>query len=63
MSTRVNLTDLLNRERVIRFVRFATVGASVAIIDFSCVAVLSRLLPPLVAVSFAYFIGVTCHFC
>jgi putative flippase GtrA len=61
-NTRVNLTDLLNRERVFRFVRFATVGASVAIIDFSCVAVLSRLLPPLVAVSIAYFIGVTCHF-
>ena len=54
--------DLLNRERIFRFVRFATVGASVAVIDFSCVAMLSRLLPPLVAVSIAYFIGVTCHF-
>jgi putative flippase GtrA len=42
--------------------RFATVGASVALIDFSSVAVLSRLLSPLVAVSIAYFIGVTCHF-
>jgi putative flippase GtrA len=42
--------------------RFATVGASVAVIDFSSVAALSRLLPPLIAVSFAYFIGVTCHF-
>jgi putative flippase GtrA len=42
--------------------RFATVGASVAVIDLSCVAMFSRLLPPLVAVSFAYFIGVTCHF-
>jgi putative flippase GtrA len=54
--------DLLNRERVFRFVRFATVGASVAVIDFSCVAVFSRFLLPLVAVSIAYFIGVTCHF-
>jgi putative flippase GtrA len=42
--------------------RFATVGASVAVIDFSSVAALSRLLPPLIAVSIAYFIGVTCHF-
>lgn len=58
----MNITDLLNRERVLRFVRFATVGASVAVIDFSCVAVFSRFLLPLVAVSIAYFIGVTCHF-
>jgi putative flippase GtrA len=43
-------------------VRFATVGASVAVIDFSCVAMFSRLLAPLIAVSIAYFIGVTCHF-
>jgi len=58
----VNIKDLLNQERVFRFMRFATVGASVAAIDVSSVAVLSRFLPPLVAVSFAYFIGVTCHF-
>jgi putative flippase GtrA len=57
----VNIT-VLNRERVFRFVRFATVGTSVAMIDFGSVAVLSRLLAPLVAVSIAYFIGVTCHF-
>jgi putative flippase GtrA len=54
--------DLLNQERFFRFMRFATVGASVAVIDFSCVAMFSRFLPPLVAVSFAYFIGVICHF-
>ena len=42
--------------------RFATVGASVAVVDFSFVALLCRLLPPLVAVSIAYFIAVTCHF-
>jgi putative flippase GtrA len=53
---------LLNREQIFRFLRFATVGASVAVIDFSSVAVLSRLLAPLIAVSVAYFIGVTCHF-
>ena len=58
----MNITDLLNRERVFRFLRFATVGASVAGIDFSSVAIFSRFLAPLVAVTIAYFIGVTCHF-
>jgi putative flippase GtrA len=58
----VNIQDFLNRERVFRFVRFATVGASVAAIDFSCVAIFSRLLPPLLAVTVAYFIAVCCHF-
>jgi putative flippase GtrA len=58
----VNITDLLNRERFFRFVRFATVGSSVAIIDFSSVAIFSRILPPLVAVTVAYFIAVVCHF-
>lgn len=58
----MNITDLLNRERVFRFVRFATVGASVAVIDFGCVAIFSRLLPPLLAVTVAYFIAVCCHF-
>jgi putative flippase GtrA len=43
-------------------VRFATVGASVAAIDFSSVAILSRFLAPLIAVTIAYFIGVACHF-
>jgi putative flippase GtrA len=54
--------DLLNRERVFRFVRFATVGASVAIIDCSAVAIFSRFLAPLVAVTIAYFVAVSCHF-
>jgi len=58
----VNIPDLLNRERAFRFVRFATVGASVAAIDFSSVAILSRFLAPLVAVTIAYFIGVACHY-
>ena len=55
-------TDVLNRDRVLRFLRFATVGATVAVIDFGCVAVLSRFLPPLVAVTIAYFVAVMCHF-
>jgi putative flippase GtrA len=54
--------DLLNRGRVFRFLRFATVGASVAVIDFSGVAIFCRLFPPLIAVTFAYFIAVSCHF-
>jgi putative flippase GtrA len=58
----VNITDLLNRERVFRFARFAAVGASVAAIDFGSVAIFSRFLAPLIAVTVAYFIGVTCHF-
>jgi putative flippase GtrA len=58
----VNITDLLNQERVFRFVRFATVGATVAAIDFGSVAIFSRFLAPLIAVTVAYFIGVTCHF-
>jgi putative flippase GtrA len=54
--------DLLNRERVFRFLRFATVGGSVAVIDFSGLAIFSRVFPPLVAVTIAYFIAVSCHF-
>jgi putative flippase GtrA len=38
------------------------VGGSVAVVDFSTVWLLSRLLQALVAVSIAYFVGVTCHF-
>ena len=58
----MNILDLLDRERVFRFLRFATVGGSVAVIDFSGVAIFSRVFPPLIAVSIAYFIAVTCHF-
>jgi putative flippase GtrA len=42
--------------------RFAAVGASVAVVDFSGVAIFSRFLPPLVAVTIGYFIAVICHF-
>jgi putative flippase GtrA len=58
----VNIMDLLNRDRILRFMRFATVGATVAVIDFSGVAIFSRFLPPLVAVTIGYFIAVICHF-
>ena len=58
----LNLKDFLNRERVLRFMRFVTVGASVAIIDFSGVALFSRFFPPLLSVTFAYFIAVCFHF-
>jgi putative flippase GtrA len=58
----VNLKDFLTRERVFRFMRFVTVGASVAIIDCSGVALFSRFFPPLLSVTFAYFIAVCCHF-
>jgi putative flippase GtrA len=38
------------------------VGGTVAVVDFSTVWLLSHFLQPLVAVSIAYFVGVTCHF-
>jgi putative flippase GtrA len=53
---------VLNQERIFRFIRFCTVGSSVALIDFSMLFAFSRFLPPLTAVTIAYFIGVTCHF-
>lgn len=53
---------MLNQQRVFKFIRFCTVGSTVALIDFSMVFLFSRFLPPLVAVTIAYFIGVTCHF-
>ncbi len=47
---------------MLRFLRFGTVGLTVAAIDLSLVAFLQHLLPPLGAVTLAYFAGVTCHF-
>jgi len=38
------------------------VGGTVAVIDFSAVWLLGHFLHPLVAVSIAYFVGVSCHF-
>jgi putative flippase GtrA len=46
----------------LRFFRFCLVGATVAAVDFATIWLLMYLLPPLIAVSIAYFTGVTCHF-
>ncbi|MBV8141397.1 MAG: GtrA family protein [Verrucomicrobia bacterium] len=53
---------MINQERIYRFSRFCLVGGTVAAVDFSSVWLLSHFLNPLVAVSVAYFVGVTCHF-
>jgi putative flippase GtrA len=58
----VNILGILNRDRTFRFLRFATVGGSVAVIDFSAVAFFSRFSPPLISVTIAYFIAACCHF-
>jgi putative flippase GtrA len=42
--------------------RFVMVGSTVAVIDFGGVAIFSRSLAPLVAVTVAYAIAVCCHF-
>jgi putative flippase GtrA len=54
--------ELLYWQRWARFFRFLGVGATVAAIDFSLVWLLRGFLPPLFAVSVAYFAGVACHF-
>jgi putative flippase GtrA len=53
---------VLNQERIHRLVRFCVVGGTVAVVDFSTVWLLSHFLQPLISVSIAYFVGVTCHF-
>src|ERR1700726_4294300 len=53
---------VITQERIFRLLRFCTVGAAVAVIDFGMVWLLSGRLPPLVAVSIAYFTAVCCHF-
>jgi putative flippase GtrA len=55
-------SPVISSEKIFRFIRFCTVGTTVALVDFSMVFVLSRFLPPLIAVTLAYFMGVTCHF-
>ena len=47
---------------MLQLIRFLVVGGSVAIIDLSVVWTTSHLVPALVAVSFGYITGVTCHF-
>ena len=53
---------MITQERFFRLLRFCTVGAAVAAIDFGLVWLLSGHLPPLIAVSLAYFTAVCCHF-
>ena len=53
---------MITEERFFRLLRFCTVGAAVAAIDFGLVWLLSGRLPPLIAVSIAYFTAVCCHF-
>jgi putative flippase GtrA len=53
---------VITQERFFRFLRFCIVGVTVASIDFGLVWLLSRRMPPLVAVSIAYFTAVCCHF-
>src|ERR1700720_3300392 len=53
---------VITQERFFRFLRFCTVGATVAAIDFGLVWLLSGRIPPLVAISISYFTAVCCHF-
>ena len=53
---------MIKQERFFRFLRFCIVGAAVASVDFGLVWLLSGRMPPLVAVSIAYFTAVCCHF-
>ena len=53
---------MLNQERILQFIRFCTVGGSVAVTDLTVVWISSHLLPALAAVSLGYIVGVTCHF-
>ena len=53
---------MITQARFLRFLRFCTVGATVAAIDFGLVWLLSGRIPPLVAVSIAYLTAVCCHF-
>jgi putative flippase GtrA len=53
---------VITQERFFRFLRFCLVGATVAAIDFGLLWLLIGRIPPLVAVSIAYFTAVCCHF-
>ena len=53
---------MITQARLLRFLRFCIVGATVAAIDFTLVWLLSSRIPPLVAVSVAYLTAVCCHF-
>jgi putative flippase GtrA len=53
---------LITQDKLLRFLRFCTVGTTVAFIDFGLVWLFSSRMPPLEAVSIAYFCAVCCHF-
>ena len=53
---------MITQARFLRFLRFCTVGGTVAAVDFGLVWLLSGRIPPLVAVSIAYLTAVCCHF-
>jgi putative flippase GtrA len=53
---------VITQDKFFRFLRFCTVGTTVAFIDFGLVWLLSSRMPPLMAVSLAYFCAVCCHF-
>jgi putative flippase GtrA len=53
---------VITQERFFRLLRFCLVGAAVAAIDFGLLWLLIGRIPPLVAVSIAYFTAVCCHF-
>jgi putative flippase GtrA len=53
---------VITQARFLRFLRFCTVGGTIAAVDFGLVWLLSGRIPPLVAVSIAYLTAVCCHF-
>ena len=53
----------MDRETIGKGIRFGLVGGFVCLVDLAMLWVWSRFTSPVVAVSAAYFIAVTVHFC
>ena len=53
----------MDRETIGKGIRFGLVGGFVCLVDLAMLWLFSRFTPPVVAVSVAYFIAVTVHFC
>jgi putative flippase GtrA len=53
---------VVRQEKISRFFRFIVVGGTVAFVDLGLVWLLGHVLPPVEAVSLAYFTAVGCHF-
>ena len=53
----------MDRETIGKGLRFCLVGGFVCLVDLAMLWLWSRFTPPMVAVSAAYFIAVTVHFC